>query len=194
MMFRQVALFLFLTTAPALAVAGPYEDGVEAHKKGEMDKAVELYANAASQGVVDAQMLLGYLYMNGEGVPKNLAKAFGLFKQAADNGDVKGQEQLAMMFDNGLGVPRDYAEAAKWYDKAARQNSGEAQKTLGLMYALGQGVPQDNVMAHVWLNLAAAQGAPEAADNRDAIEAQMTPEELGRAQKRAREILTEMAN
>ncbi len=192
MMFRHVVLFLFLTTVPALALAGPYEDGVEAHKKGELDKAVELYDEAANQGVVEAQLQLGYLYLNGSGVDKNLARAFSLFKKAAEQDDVNGQLQLGMMFDNGLGVPRDYGEAAFWYDKAARQNSANAQITLGLMYAVGQGVPQDNVMAHVWLNLASAQGIAEAGENRDAIEQQMSPEEIGRAQKRARELLDEM--
>jgi len=193
-MFRHVLLFLFLATAPALAVAGPYEDGLAAYEKGEYQKALELYTSAAEQGVVDAQLLLGFLYFNGEAVAKNYPTAYKWFKKAADQGDARSQSQLGMMYDTGEGVPQDFKTAAFWYDKAARQNFGQAQDALGLMYALGQGVPKNLVLAHVWLNLAAAQGVENAVENREEVEKLMSEEEIDQAQKRAREMLEQMAN
>ena len=52
-----LALMPFAVAAPALALAGPYEDGLAAYEKGEYDKALELYTKAADEGVVDAHAL-----------------------------------------------------------------------------------------------------------------------------------------
>jgi TPR repeat protein len=62
------------------------------------------------------------------------------------------------------------------------------------MYEAGRGVPQDYVQAHMWWNLTAA-GSPAsdakicigALDNRDRMAALMTPEQITKAQRRARE-------
>ena len=56
----------------------------------------------------------------------------------------------------------------------------------------GRGVPQDHVEAHKWYGLAASRSAPGKeqdmiAEDRDAIAAKTTPEQLAEAQKRARE-------
>jgi len=90
------------------------------------------------------------------------------------------------MYYNGQGVQRDYVEAAKWVRKAAEQGYAPAQADLGVMYWNGQGVPQDAVLAYMWLNLAAAQ-EPDAAAERDVAASEMTPDEIAKAQRMARE-------
>ena len=55
------------------------------------------------------------------------------------------------------------------------------------MYHRGDGVPQDYVLAHMWSILAVAQGAKGAAFVRDAAAEKMTPEQIGEAQRLARE-------
>ena len=82
-------------------------------------------------------------------------------------------------------------EAVRLYRRAADQGVAEAQYNLGLMYDLGQAVPQDRVAAHMWLTLAAAR-APEAMRDqvvtaRDAVEEEMTAEQVAEAQRLARE-------
>ncbi len=62
-----------------------------------------------------------------------------------------------------------------------------AQETLGANYIKGEGVAQDFVQAHMWLNLAGAQGEKQAAKNRDIVAKRMTPVDISRAQKMARE-------
>jgi hypothetical protein len=55
----------------------------------EMDsgKVVALYQKADDQGSAYAQVYLGVLYSNGQGVPKDLGKAAELYQKAADQGD-----------------------------------------------------------------------------------------------------------
>ena len=93
------------------------------------------------------------------------------------------------MYAKGRGVPQDYAEAAKWFHKGAEKGSGSAQVKLGAAYVLGRGVPQDYVVAHMWFNLAAAQGEKFAAKARDGIAKKMTPADVSKAQRMAKEWL-----
>jgi len=63
---------------------------------------------------------------------------------------------------------------------------------LGLMYGKDEGVIQDNVQAHKWFNLAAAREKPgevrdQRVKNRDLAAFKMTPADLSRAQRLARE-------
>ena len=72
----------------------------------------------------------------------------------------------------------------------AEQGDASAQFNLGVMYARGRGVPQDYVQAHKWVNLAASRATSDdrkSTKTRDAIAAQMTPEQVAEAQRLARE-------
>ena len=55
------------------------------------------------------------------------------------------------------------------------------------MYEQGQGVVQDYVRAHMWAFLAALSGDAAGAKTRDIIAKHMTPQQIGEAQKMARE-------
>ncbi len=95
------------------------------------------------------------------------------------------------MYYQGRGVPQDYAEAAKWWARAAEQDVGLAQLALGGMYGAGEGVPQDSVRAHMWLNLAVknapGQSSEVAVAARDILAASMTPAQIAKAERLARE-------
>ncbi len=109
----------------------------------------------------------------------------------AEQGDASAQILLGVMYANGEGVPQDYAEAARWYRLAADQGLAAAQLNLGVKYRNGEGTPQDFVEAHMWANLAASQLSGEDRDlavrHRDGLAAQMTPDQIAEAQRRARE-------
>ncbi len=81
----------------------------------------------------------------------------------------------------------DYDTALKEWRPLAEQGDPLAQSYLGGMYAEGEGLPKDYVLAHMWMNLAAAKGVQEAVKGRDLLEKNMTPAQIGRAQRLARE-------
>ena len=156
-------------------------------------KAIEWYRMAAEQGDASAQNNLGLIYRDGKGVPQDYAEAKKWYSKAAQQENDAAQFNLGMMYDKGKGVPQDYAEAVKWYTKAAMHADASAQNNLGFMYSAGRGVPQDYVLAHMWYNLAAAQGNEMARENRDLIAEQMTPADISKAQKLAREWMEKHA-
>ncbi len=109
------------------------------------------------------------------------------FRALAEQGNAPAQNNLGLMYAKGQGVPKDYVQAYMWLSLAAAQGDAQAQHNLGLMYAEGQGVPQDFVRAHMWWNLAAAQGNEPARKLRDILAEGMTPAQLAKAERLARE-------
>lgn len=127
-------------------------------------------------------------YAQGRGVVQDYAEAVPWYRKAADQGNAAAQLMLGLMHYQGWGVVQDCAEAARWYLKAAEQSEAGAQYLVGLMYHDGEGVPRDYVAVHVWCNLASASGDAAAARARDALAAEMTPDQLAEAQRLAREL------
>ncbi len=62
---------------------------------------------AASQGDVDAQLQLGAMYYQGDGVRQDYAKALEWFKKSANQGEVLSQRLLGLLYYEGNGVRQD---------------------------------------------------------------------------------------
>ncbi len=129
------------------------------------------------------------MYAEGQGVPQDNAEAVKWYRRAAEQNDAMAQHNLGHAYRTGKGVPQDTAEAVKWLRTAAEQGHDGAQCDLGVIYGKGRGVPQDYVLAHMWFRLAAAQGNEKAVQNRDLAEKRMTPVEMLKAERLAREWL-----
>lgn len=154
-------------------------------------EAARWFRKAADQNFPDAQNNLGVMYNNGQGFPRDYAQAIGWYRKAADLGDAKAQYNLGQLYRHGYGVKQDDTEAAMWYRKSADQNYAYAQHNFGVCYKNGLGVPRDNDKAYMWLELAASktEGADpkKSAAVRDSLTVYMTPDQISRAQRLARE-------
>ena len=180
-------LLIVFVCAAGPAVAGPYDDGIEAYAKGDYATAMRLFRPFADQGDANAQNNLGVMYNSGQGVPQDSVTAMSWYRKAADQGHAYAQNNLGVMYANGQGLPQDYAAAMSWYRKAADQGDDAAQFNLGVMYEKGQGLPQDYVLAHTWFSLAASGSNEDAVKQRDTIAKKMMPAQIAEAQKMAAE-------
>ena len=127
------------------------------------------------------QNLLGTMYAEGLGVPKDAIKAFEWYHKAANQGDAEAQFYLGLMYATGRGVTKNEIRAYAWFNISAARNYRDAavrrdalekamtaeqraaaQNHLGEMYAIGIGVPKDATKAVEWYLKAAAQGDTEA--------------------------------
>ncbi len=140
-------------------------EGWMAYEKQHYVTALRELRPLAEAGNKTAQMLLGLMYTNGEGVPKNRIEAIKWYRLAADQGDVSMQFLLGSMYANGLGAPKSDVEAARWYRLAADQGNAMAQFKLGVMYSKGEGVAKSDVEAVKWFRRAADQGDARAQNN-----------------------------
>ena len=168
--------------------AGDYEDGVDAANRGDYATAVALLRPLAEQGHAGAQTSLGLLYIDGQGVPQDVAEALRWVHKAAEQGFADAQVVLGAVYtEAGLGVPQDHAEAVRWFRKAAEQGYAKGQVGLGIVYFQGRGVPKNYVLAYMWLDLAAAQKEYLAGAFLSGAAEKMTEAQLAEAQKLARE-------
>ena len=119
-------------------------------------QALRQLQSAAQAGDADAQVDLGLMYHQGQGVPQNYAEALKWYRKAADQGDATAQYNVGVMYDHGQGVPQNHAEAAKWFRKAAAGGSKMAMTWMAWCYQNGRGVPQDHSKAMQWQNKAQA--------------------------------------
>jgi len=67
--------------------------------------------------------------------------------------------------------------------QAARQGHPEAQLEMGILYEFGFFMAENEVPALAWYILAAEQGNARAARLRDKLKRNMTPAEIGQAQR-----------
>ncbi len=87
----------------------------------EYDKLFAGHLPLAEQGYPLAECQVGYFYLEGLGVEKDLSKALYWTERAAEHGDRDGQCNLAWFYEEAIGVPKDMEKAMYWYQQAALQ-------------------------------------------------------------------------
>jgi TPR repeat protein len=189
-MFRHLALAAVLALGAVGVRAQDFEKGLAAAQSGDFQTALKEWVPLAEQGDADAQVNLGLMYNLGNGVPQDYGEALKWYSLSALQGNADAQTYVGFMFYLGEGVPQDLAEAGKWLRLAADQGNARAQSRLGQMYEFGDGVLQNNVTAHMWYNIASANGNEESAKWRDDLAANMTPEDISKAQAMASECMS----
>jgi hypothetical protein len=89
---KQRTTTLFASGVLALALsgvarAGPFEDAQAADQKGDYATELQILRPLAEQGNALAQLGLGVMYANGQGVPQDYAQAVVWYRKAAEQGD-----------------------------------------------------------------------------------------------------------
>ena len=95
MRVAMLALAFVLAISGPVA-AGPLQDGLAAHERGDFALAMQWYRKAADQGNANAQSILGVMYANGRGVTKDDVQAYMWVNLAAagtSDADVREQAQ-----------------------------------------------------------------------------------------------------
>jgi TPR repeat protein len=142
-----------------------YDIGRFYYYKKDPVEAVKWFRMSAEQGYVEAQLILGLYYAEGDGVSKDQAEAVKWYRKAAEQGHAKAQHNLGVCYYYGDGALKDTVEAVKWFRMSAEQGYAPAQYNLGYCYCNGKGVLKDQVEAVKWYRKAAEQGDISAENN-----------------------------
>ena len=110
-----------------------FQKGLTAYQSGDYATALREWTPLAEQGDAGAQYNLGWMYVNGIGVPQDDKTAVKWLTFAAEQGLAVAQYNLVMMYDNGQGVPQDYITSVKWYKLFAEQGDALAQTNLEVL-------------------------------------------------------------
>jgi uncharacterized protein len=116
----------------------------------------------AQDGNAVAQEVLGFMYLEGEGLPTDDVIAFRWFKLAALKGRPDAQFEIGKMYRDGRGVSTDGNAALLWFRRAADQGKTDAFVAVADLYLGRSGVPPDPAVALEWLLRAADLGSAEA--------------------------------
>lgn len=109
----------------------------EAFDNGDFPKAIRLLKLEAEAGDLNAQRLLGAIYIQGEILAENPIEAARWLAMAADQGDVGSQFVMGKMYLDGTGVAKNEKVAARYWGQAAAQGDAEAAFELGKLFDPG---------------------------------------------------------
>ena len=185
---RKRAAELFAQAADRGSMSAKYNLGL-LHIEGvfaepNLVRAAALIKQAADAGIPEALYDYGGMLMEGAGVAPDPAAAVTQIALAAKEGLIAAQIEYATLLYLGKGVARDRTEAAHWYQRAAEAGNAVAQNRFAKLLAAGEGIGLDLETAAMWRALARRQGMNDPV--LDKLLVSVRPEELARAEERAR--------
>ena len=125
-------------------------DGLVAYVTGDFLAAHGLLQPLAEQDVALAQLFLGRMYTEGNGVSINCDRAVEYLTRAAEAGNADAAFDLALFAENGRCSPKNESQALAWYELAAKNGDARAPNAIGVIY-LGQGeIARDLKKAAFW--------------------------------------------
>jgi len=182
---RSVAqILLCLTTivlGAGLSASADLVSAQRAYERKDYVTALKESTPLAKHGNAGAQLLLGRMYLMGQGVIKDNDQASKWFEMSATQGNADAQFMLGSMY---LLPQKDVAKGVNWLRLSADQGNQDAQYLLGKAFVHGlPSLPRDPVQAELWLSLAAKKNLPFYKSELDNAESQMSPSEIasGRA-------------
>jgi len=102
----------------------------------QYDKCFKGHLEIAKQGYPLAECQVGYFYLEGIGVEKDLEQAFYWTQRSAHHGDRDAQMNLAEFYARGIFVDKSIEQAKLWYHNAALQGHDlaiEKCRELGIL-------------------------------------------------------------
>ncbi len=155
------ALTLLFVAGPA--VSADIDDGIQAFRASQFERAWRLLEPSAEAGDDKAQYIVGVMYDHGYARPRNYAKAAEWFERAARQGNGDAAFNLGLLYWRGAeaeagSLAQDPAEAAEWLSQAADAGFAMAQQILADMYLAGRGVAVDESKACDLAKAAADRG------------------------------------
>ena len=108
-------------------------------KDREVDKSLIYLASGVENNHFPSYRLLANLYLNGDGVEKNVDIAINLLTRVIELGDDKSIDSLATIYYKN----KDYESALKYFQKGADNSDLDCLYHLALCYAKGLGTKQD---------------------------------------------------
>jgi len=126
--FRTAFSSVLLACATALMALAPagaqsleerMRTAAGAYERKDFALSVSIWRPLAQDGNAEAQTLLGAMYWQGEGVPRDHKEAARLYLLAAEQGYARAQNDLGFMYGFGEGIPpHDDVQAYKWISLA----------------------------------------------------------------------------
>ena len=141
-----------------------YENGKNLYEQKDYENALKFLKKATEKGNLEAMILIGEMYYNGDGVKidklealRYYTKVVGIEYNEAINISYP-MEIIGFMYQYGEGVRQNTRRAIEWYLKSAELGNISAIRAIGDIYRYGEGAEPNLYMALNWYKKAAALG------------------------------------
>lgn len=131
-------------------------------KAAEDGKAPQVIEEYAYKGSPTAQLSIGVLKLQGQGVEQNMAEGIFWLKRAYIGKNPKSGLILANIYANGIGVQENMMKCREYMKGSADLGVAKAQYFYAGMLLEGEGGPVDEASAIDYMVLAAENGYEEA--------------------------------
>lgn len=137
--------FIFgIAFSSIILFAGNFNDSLKVLDSGNVTKAFTQFQSLAKSGDIDAQTMIGEMYLDGIGTLQDTKKAYYWIQKAANSSDKEAEYLLGTMYENGIEVKQNISEAAIWYKKASNKGDVMAMYHLAFIYKNGgKGIAKD---------------------------------------------------
>jgi TPR repeat protein len=127
-------------------------------------EAVELYEKSCYLGEIRGCNVLGFIYLNGDGVEQNSSLAIKFYEKSCDmNASTCGS--LGKMYHDGYGVGQDYLKAVEFYEKSCEGKNAYNCNDLAILYKYGIGIAKNRTKALEYYEKACSLEHQEACKN-----------------------------
>jgi TPR repeat protein len=165
---------------------------------GDVTGAVPLLERAGRNWYPDADLRLGLLYLDGEGIDRDVDRAVRHLQRAAEpnwmrmlhkRGHPHAQHALAGVYLSREIGPFDPKAGVRLHEAAARSGHEASQLALARLYASGEGTDVDRAEAFRWAAIARRAGddaiRSEAGDLARSLRASLDPADARRIEREA---------
>jgi len=132
--------------------------GLQAMLEHSPGKAAQAILAAAGEGMVEAQLLLGQILLDGRGIEQDADVARRWFGIAAQGGSAMAHNMLGRCLEHGWGGDVNPSQAAIHYARAADAGLDWGLYNLGNLLATGRGLPANQAQALTCYEKAAQMG------------------------------------
>lgn len=141
--------------------------GVELYQEGQYAQAIPYFQQAAKEGDAQAQLWVGYMYLNGKGVSQDAQIGLNMINKSIAQDYLPAIVELGHCYRNGAGVPASPVKAFNLYKKAMSMGNSDGYFFAALCYRDGVGVTANEEEA-LRLLLCASEKGEKYADARAA--------------------------
>ena len=123
--------------------SGDFQKGLDAAQRGDYTTALKEWTSLAEQGDAKAQLNLGVMYDNGQGVLQDYKTAVKWYILSAEQGNAEAQYNLGVMYALGQGVIEDKVYAHMWGNILNSNGHEDGKKIMD--YLLKQGMTPSQI-------------------------------------------------
>jgi uncharacterized protein len=146
------------TSTVAKTPAADENAAYEAFDQGMYLTALELAVKFAEKGDPEAHTLIGRIYAEGDGTPRNPTLAAEWYARGAELGDAQAMFAYGMQLVEGVGVPKNRQAGAEMLEAAAVRRHPLANYNLALLFLTGDGKPENPYRGFLHMRYAAESG------------------------------------